>query len=115
MTMGLTERQAELLAFIKTRIATNGVAPSYDEMAEHLQLRSRGNLHDLICALVERGALNRLPGKARALSVPSDQGLFLAPLPEVRRAMLDYANEHGISVETAALEALRAYFMGPWS
>ncbi|NWG70674.1 MAG: transcriptional repressor LexA [Parvularculaceae bacterium] len=65
----LTEKQRELLVFINRRIKETGVSPSFDEMKEALDLRSKSGIHRLIMALEERGFLRRLPNRARALEV----------------------------------------------
>jgi repressor LexA len=65
----LTEKQRELLIFINRRIKDTGVSPSFDEMKEALDLRSKSGIHRLIMALEERGFLRRLPNRARALEV----------------------------------------------
>lgn len=65
----LTQKQHELLQFINGRIMASGVSPSFDEMKEALNLRSKSGIHRLITALEERGFLRRLPNRARALEV----------------------------------------------
>jgi repressor LexA len=65
----LTKKQHELLQFINERIKTTGVSPSFDEMKEALDLRSKSGIHRLITALEERGFIRRLPNRARALEV----------------------------------------------
>lgn len=65
----LTQKQRELLVFINSRIKETGVSPSFDEMKEALDLRSKSGIHRLITALEERGFLRRLPHRARALEV----------------------------------------------
>lgn len=65
----LTQKQRELLVFINDRIKETGVSPSFDEMKEALDLRSKSGIHRLITALEERGFIRRLPHRARALEV----------------------------------------------
>lgn len=65
----LTRKQLELLDFIQKRMARDGVPPSFDEMKEALDLRSKSGIHRLITALEERGFIRRLPHRARALEV----------------------------------------------
>jgi repressor LexA len=65
----LTRKQRELLVFIHTRIEADGVSPSFDEMKEALELKSKSGIHRLITALEERGFIRRLPHRARALEV----------------------------------------------
>ena len=72
----LTAKQRELLLFIDARLKENGISPSFDEMREALDLKSKSGVHRLISALEERGFIRRLPNRARALEVTK--------LPEAR-------------------------------
>ena len=74
----LTAKQRELLLFIDNRLNESGISPSFDEMREALDLKSKSGVHRLISALEERGFIRRLPNRARALEV--------VKLPEVRPA-----------------------------
>ena len=65
----LTAKQHELLLFIDDRLKESGVSPSFDEMREALELKSKSGVHRLISALEERGFIRRLPNRARALEV----------------------------------------------
>ncbi len=65
----LTKKQYQLLLLIRDRMGRDGVAPSFDEMKDALQLKSKSGIHRLIGSLEERGFLRRLPHKARALEV----------------------------------------------
>src|ERR1700754_4048354 len=65
----LTRKQYELLRFINERLKEAGVPPSFDEMKDALDLRSKSGIHRLITALVERGFIRRLPHRARAIEV----------------------------------------------
>jgi repressor LexA len=65
----LTRKQHELLSFIHERLKEKGVPPSFDEMREALDLRSKSGIHRLITALEERGFIRRLPNRARAIEV----------------------------------------------
>ena len=67
----LTKKQMELLEFINTRMKRDGVPPSFDEMKEALDLRSKSGIHRLITALEERGFIRRLAHRARAMSLNS--------------------------------------------
>ena len=72
----LTAKQRELLLFIDSRLKESGISPSFDEMREALDLKSKSGVHRLISALEERGFIRRLPNRARALEV--------VKLPEMR-------------------------------
>ncbi|MCR9255013.1 MAG: transcriptional repressor LexA [Alphaproteobacteria bacterium] len=65
----LTKKQKELLTFINERLEADGVSPSFDEMKDALNLKSKSGIHRLISGLEERGFIRRLPHKARALEV----------------------------------------------
>jgi repressor LexA len=65
----LTRKQYELLRFIQDRLREDGVPPSFDEMKEALDLRSKSGIHRLITALEERGFIRRLPNRARAIEI----------------------------------------------
>ena len=65
----LTRKQHELLRFIQVRLEDTGISPSFEEMKEALDLKSKSGVHRLISALEERGFIRRLPNRARALEV----------------------------------------------
>jgi repressor LexA len=65
----LTRKQLQLLDFISKRMERDGVPPSFDEMKDALDLRSKSGIHRLITALEERGFIRRLPHRARALEI----------------------------------------------
>jgi repressor LexA len=89
----LTRKQLDLLQFIQHRMRESGVPPSFDEMKDALDLKSKSGIHRLITALEERGFLRRLPNRARAIEVirmPESLGGEAAAArsaapPEVRR------------------------------
>ena len=74
----LTAKQRELLMFIQQRLGETGISPSFDEMREALELKSKSGVHRLISALEERGFIRRLANRARALEV--------VKVPEVKAA-----------------------------
>jgi repressor LexA len=65
----LTQKQKDLLMLIHSRLQATGVPPSFDEMKDALQLKSKSGIHRLITALEERGFIRRLPHRARALEI----------------------------------------------
>jgi len=95
----LTKKQHELICFIHDRLAETGVSPSFEEMKDALELKSKSGVHRLISALEERGFLRRLPNRARALEVVkmperSEQRRAPASAPQPpRRAMPEPAND----------------------
>ena len=81
----LTRKQSELLRFIHERLKESGVPPSFDEMKDALDLRSKSGIHRLIMALEERGFIRRLPNRARALEViKMPEGASSAPASRAR-------------------------------
>lgn len=80
----LTAKQHELIQFIQQRLEETGISPSFEEMKEALDLKSKSGVHRLISALEERGFLRRLPNRARALEVirePADMTPARASAP----------------------------------
>ena len=75
----LTAKQHELLNFIHDRLSATGVSPSFDEMREALDLKSKSGVHRLISALEERQFIRRLPNRARALEVVRMPEIAVAP------------------------------------
>ncbi len=78
----LTAKQKDLLLFINQRMQETGVPPSFDEMKDALDLKSKSGIHRLITALVERGFIRRLPHRARAIEViklPDNAGQMPKP------------------------------------
>ena len=65
----LTAKQQQLLGYIKQHLDQGGVSPSFEEMKEALDLKSKSGIHRLISALEERGFIRRLPNRARALEI----------------------------------------------
>ncbi|MEE4317239.1 transcriptional repressor LexA [Erythrobacter dokdonensis] len=118
----LTAKQHELIRFIQQRLEETGISPSFEEMKEALDLKSKSGVHRLISALEERGFLRRLPNRARALEVirqPEDAtpaariaGNVVPLAPAAARAAPEPANDvielplHGRIAAGAPIEAL---------
>jgi repressor LexA len=78
----LTAKQHELIRFIQQRLEETGISPSFEEMKEALDLKSKSGVHRLISALEERGFIRRLPNRARALEViKQPEDVVNAPRP----------------------------------
>jgi len=108
----LTAKQRELLIFIRDRLGETGVSPSFDEMREALDLKSKSGVHRLISALEERGFIRRLPNRARALEVvklPAASAPASAPTPVVPAAANDTIEIplHGRIAAGTPIEALQ--------
>ena len=91
----LTKKQKNLLMFINKKLRSSGVSPSYEEMKQSLNLKSKSGIHRLISALEERGFIRRLAHKARALEViklpenASANDIFNTFTPSVIKGGLD--------------------------
>ena len=95
----LTKKQKNLLLFINKKIRSTGISPSYEEMKNALNLKSKSGIHRLITALEERGFIKRLAHKARALEVlklpetASANDIYNSFSPSVIKGGLDSSNE----------------------
>ena len=99
----LTRKQYELLRFINERLKEAGVPPSFDEMKDALDLRSKSGIHRLITALEERGFIRRLPNRARAIEVIKLPEL--SPAAAAAGAASRPASSKAISARAAAAPA----------
>ena len=96
----LTKKQKNLLLYINKKIRSSGVSPSYEEMKNSLNLKSKSGIHRLISALEERGFIKRLAHKARALEViklpetASANDIYNSFSPSVIKGGLDETNEN---------------------
>jgi repressor LexA len=122
----LTKKQHELICFIADRLNESGVSPSFEEMKEALDLKSKSGVHRLISALEERGFLRRLPNRARALEVvkmperaEAKRSAAAAPAPAPARTPPTPANDvieiplHGRIAAGVPIEALEGATMLP--
>jgi repressor LexA len=110
----LTAKQRELLLFIDDRLKDSGISPSFDEMREALDLKSKSGVHRLISALEERGFIRRLPNRARALEVLKlPEARPSASVTPIRPAVAAPANDtmeiplHGRIAAGTPIEALQ--------
>ncbi|HUP67364.1 MAG TPA: transcriptional repressor LexA [Sphingomicrobium sp.] len=109
----LTAKQRELLLFIDNRLRENGISPSFDEMREALDLKSKSGVHRLISALEERGFIRRLPNRARALEVLKNPEAKPGTVVQLRPAAPAPANDtleiplHGRIAAGTPIEALQ--------
>lgn len=112
----LTAKQHELLNFIHQRLSATGVSPSFDEMREALDLKSKSGVHRLISALEERQFIRRLPNRARALEVVKmPEVAASAPVAAPRPVVPAAANDtieiplHGKIAAGTPIEALQGH------
>src|SRR4029450_8303959 len=109
----LTAKQHELLNFIHQRLSATGVSPSFDEMREALDLKSKSGVHRLISALEERQFIRRLPNRARALEVVKMPEVAVAAPAQARPVVPAAANDrieiplHGRTAAGTPIEALQ--------
>jgi len=110
----LTKKQKNLLLFINKKLRSSGVSPSYEEMKESLNLKSKSGIHRLISALEERGFIRRLAHKARALEViklpetASANDIYNSFSPSVIKCGLDEENSNGETAEIPVLGKIAA-------
>lgn len=111
----LTPKQHELLKFIHERLSDTGISPSFDEMREALDLKSKSGVHRLISALEERQFIRRLPNRARALEVVklpdgvAESSAAVKPVPVVPAPANDVVEipMHGRIAAGTPIEALQ--------
>ena len=110
----LTKKQKNLLLFINKKLRASGVSPSYEEMKQSLNLKSKSGIHRLISALEERGFIRRLPHKARALEViklpetASANDIYNSFSPSVIKGGLDNENSNVKNYEIPVLGEIAA-------
>lgn len=107
----LTSKQHELLLFIHRRLAETGVSPSFEEMKEALDLKSKSGVHRLIGALEERQFLRRLPNRARALEVVRLPGASVTDI-SAARARRSPAGANDFPADTSDAPALAVPLVG---
>ncbi|MEQ8333065.1 transcriptional repressor LexA [Nisaea sp.] len=96
----LTKKQHQLLLFIQERLEQTGVSPSFDEMKDALDLKSKSGIHRLITALEERGFIRRLPHRARALEIlrtPDSSATVATQAAVAHPAALDRSASRGFT------------------
>ena len=110
----LTKKQKNLLLFINKKLRSSGISPSYEEMKESLNLKSKSGIHRLISALEERGFIRRLPHKARALEViklpetASANDIYNTFSPSVIKGGLDQKKSNNNDIEIPVLGKIAA-------
>ena len=110
----LTKKQKNLLLFINKKLRSSGVSPSYEEMKQSLNLKSKSGIHRLISALEERGFIKRLAHKARALEViklpetASANDIYNSFSPSVIKGGLDESNSSNKDVNIPVLGSIAA-------
>ena len=110
----LTKKQKNLLLYINKKLRASGVSPSYEEMKDSLNLKSKSGIHRLISALEERGFIRRLPHKARALEVirlpetASANDIYNSFSPSIIKGGLDTENINSNEIDIPVLGSIAA-------
>ena len=110
----LTKKQKNLLLFINKKLRTSGVSPSYEEMKQSLNLKSKSGIHRLVSALEERGFIRRLAHKARALEViklpetASANDIYNSFSPSIIKGGLDENKKNNDNIEIPVLGKIAA-------
>ena len=110
----LTKKQKNLLLYINKKLRASGVSPSYEEMKQSLNLKSKSGIHRLISALEERGFIRRLAHKARALEVlklpetASANDIYNNFSPSVIKGGLDENKKNNDNIEIPVLGKIAA-------
>lgn len=108
MIYGLTEKQRELLDYINSYSQDRGYAPTYQEMADHLGLRSKSGVHRLVHGLRERGHIRMPPARRARSIVGSNAATFTLYVPvELEARIRLVAETSGLSPEQIITNALR--------
>lgn len=108
--IGLTRKQAECLEFLERHLEEHGEAPSFNEIADAINLKSKSGVNRIINGLEERGRIRRLPNRARALEIVDqsrDALRFIAP--DVRRWIIHYAKINNMLPETVVAIRMREW------
>ena len=110
----LTKKQKNLLLYINKKLRASGISPSYEEMKQSLNLKSKSGIHRLISALEERGFIRRLPHKARALEViklpetASANDIYNTFSPSIIKGGLDENKKNNDNIEIPVLGKIAA-------
>lgn len=107
---GMTPKQAKLLSFIKAYIAEKGYPPSFDEMAEGISVKSRGNINRYLNELEHRGVITRVAGHSRSIKVIDrvEEMAFFETLPSgTRHIIRTIAIRERVTNETVMREWIR--------
>ncbi len=107
MSFGLTQRQTKLLTYIRTFFEERGTMPTFDQIKVGAGFKSKGNIHELMAALEERGYIRRLFNRARGIEL-------LDPMPLIDAAteieLTGYCARAGATAATVVALALAEYY-----
>jgi len=107
--IGLTRKQLDLFHFIRTYSELHGIAPTFEEMAAAVGLRSKSGIHRLLTGLEQRGWIVREPLLARSIRISDDAAaLRVSFAPDVSRALRAAAASRGVDPTVIIQEAVAA-------
>lgn len=106
--VGLTPRQLDLLEYLQDYIGREGHAPTYDQMSLDIKT-SKAFAHKLVCGLIERGFVQRLPKRPRALVLVDEPERFA---PNVEKQIAAYCKRNRVDRGAAVSRAVEAFFGG---
>jgi SOS-response transcriptional repressor LexA len=106
--IGMTRRQSDCLAFIKAFIVERSIPPTFEEIADGLQLKSKSSVERLVGGLEGRNLIRRIPGRARAIEIVTPENMQAVLLnSEIYSLVRAYAWSQRIGLDCAANELLR--------
>lgn len=105
----LTQKQSQILNFIRTFSTEQGHCPSLTEIANGLGVKSKSGIHYKLQALEERGAIRRLHNRARSIEVIASDTLSVKLAPDIRRALDKIAAREGVEPHVTVSEIVRSY------
>jgi SOS-response transcriptional repressor LexA len=105
--IGLTRRQADTLAFIRGFVDRNGFSPNFDEIMDAVGMASKSNVHRLLEALEERGAIRRVKHRARSIEIVRDE-----PAVVHLKAVLAAVESGDVSLASHAFIAAKRFLEG---
>ena len=109
--IGMTRQQKRLLEFLKSHVRDRGSPPTFDEMKDALGLKSKSGIHRILTALEERGYIQRLPNRARAINIVdqelADSIMFLPA--NHRQFLIWYASKHNTTPRALIANCVREW------
>ncbi|KQO53096.1 LexA family protein [Methylobacterium sp. Leaf85] len=107
---GLTETQQRAFDFIRSEVAAGRLAPTLQELADHLGLRAKSGAHRIVAELKAKGHLRRSPGRKRAIVISADAMMYAVRLPnDVNRRLHDHIAAWAATPEAVIVTAVTEY------
>jgi len=102
----VTQQQAQILSFIRHQLSIGEVSPSYDEMGDHMGIKSKSQVHQLIMALAEAGHIRHRAGRARSIRLPDRSADAIPAIRDAMQSILATTSLH--EAQKAAARVLKA-------